>query len=255
MSSRILYEHPLNERIRLFLRLEHLFSQFFHFKAGYSFWDSHATVSALVEMITILDRTDIRSEVLKELDRHRNELSRLLNLSHVDKDRLEKTLAELSRYYREVQDLGNRLSHEIRENDLLNSIRQRTLVSGGTCGFDIPAYHYWLNQDAQIKSQSLNEWLSEMMPFSTSIELLLSLIRNSALFEPCTAHNGFFQQSFDSQAACQLLRIALNTDRACYPEVSGNKHRINLRFMEYTEMGRPHQVSQNLEFDMSACAI
>ncbi len=88
MSSRILYEHPLNERIRVFLRLEHLFSHIAHFKNSYSVWDTHATVGAMVEVITILDRNDLRSEVLKELDRHRNELSRLLNLPSVDNSRL-----------------------------------------------------------------------------------------------------------------------------------------------------------------------
>ena len=255
MSSRILYEHPLNERIRVFLRLEHLLSQISHFKNGYSVWDSHASVSALVEVITILDRTDLRSEVLKELDRHRNELSRLLDIANVDKGRLEKTLQELSHQSQNVQRLPNKLSSQIRENDLLNSVRQRTVISGGTCSFDIPAYHYWLHQDPHLKSATLAQWLEEITPFYEGIELILALIRNSSLFERQLAPNGFFQKSLETQYACQLLRIALSTDSELYPEVSGNKHRINVRFMQYTDTGRPKQVLETLEFEMSCCAI
>lgn len=255
MSSRILYEHPLNERIRVFLRLEHLFSQISHFKNGYSLWDSHASVSALVEVITILDRTDLRSEILKELDRHRNELSRLLDLPAVDTGRLEKTLKELTQQSTHIQSLPHKLSPRIRENDLLNSVRQRTVISGGTCGFDIPAYHYWLHQDPHLKSAALAQWLEEISPFYGAIELILALIRNSTLFERELAPLGFFQKSLETQYACQLLRIALTADSDLYPEVSGNKHRINIRFMGYKDTGRPTQIVRNVEFDMSCCAI
>ncbi len=255
MSSRILYEHPLNERIRVFLRLEHLFSQINHFKNGYSVWDSHASVSALVEIITILDRTDLRSEVLKELERHRHELSRLLDMQHVDKGRLEKTLEELKRQSQKIQNLANKLSPMIRENDLLNSVRQRTVISGGTCSFDIPAYHYWLHQDPHLKSAALAAWLSEITPFYAAIELILDLIRNSTLFERQLAVNGFFQKSLEVQYACQLLRIALSAEDGLYPEVSGNKHRINVRFMQYGDTGRAKHILETIEFDMSCCAI
>ncbi len=255
MSSRILYEHPLNERIRVFLRLEHLFSHIAHFKNGYSVWDTHASVAALVEVITILDRTDLRSEVLKELDRHRNELSRLLDLPSVDSSRLEKTLEELSLQSQRIQRLSNKLSAVIRENDLLNSVRQRSVISGGTCSFDIPSYHYWLHQDPHLKSACLAQWLEELNPFYEAISLILALIRNTALFEKQRAPSGFFQKSLEAQYPCQLLRIALSTHCDFYPEVSGNKHRANIRFVQYTEMGRPKQILESLEFELSCCAI
>ncbi len=138
MSAPILYEQPLNERIRAFLRLEHLFSQVSHFQNGRSLWDSHASVTALNEILTILDRTDIRSEVLKELDRHINGLSRLLDTPEVDKHRLDNTLQDLTVQLQKVQLLPSKLGSQIRDNELLNSVRQRTVITGGTCGFDIP---------------------------------------------------------------------------------------------------------------------
>ncbi len=255
MSAPILYEQPLNERMRAFLRLEHLFHQVNHFRNGKSLWDSHASVSALIEILTILDRSDIRSEIIKELDRHIGGLSKLLDISGVDHHRLECTLQELSGQLQKIQLLPSKLGSEIRDNDLLNSVRQRTVITGGTCGFDIPGYHYWLNQPLHIKAECLSRWVSEITPLRNGIELLLTLTRNSAFFERQAAVAGFFQRSLDTQNPCQLLRISLDPSSEAYPEVSGNKHRVNVRFLAYTEAGRPKQISDNLEFEMSCCSI
>lgn len=255
MSIPVLYEQPLNERIRSFLRLEHLFSQISYFNDRQSVWDSHACVSILLEILGILDRSDVRGEVLKELDRHSSGLSRLLDTPGIDHDRLDIALEQLTRQIAKIHQLPNKLGSEIRENDLLNSVRQRTLIMGGTCGFDLPAYHYWLNQPHEIKAESISKWLSVITPLQSGIELLLNLTRNSSLFERQSAEAGFFQRSLDTQNPCQLLRISLPPECGAYPEVSGNKHRVNVRFLAYNEAGRPKQVSYNLEFDLSCCTI
>lgn len=255
MSSAILYEHPLNERMRTLLRLEQLFAQLHHFQDGSSLWDSQASMTTLIEILGILERLDIRSEVLKELDRHIGGLSRLMDTPAVDHARLEDTLTELHEQFRQIQRLPNKLSSDMRENDLLNAIRQKMLLTGGTCGFDIPAYHYWLNQPAHVKGECLTRWIDEISPLNGAIELLLMLIRNSALFETHSAHLGLFQQSLDIQQPCQLLRVSLPADSTVYPEVSGNKHRINIRFLSFSELSKPKQVTTNLEFQMSCCAI
>jgi cell division protein ZapD len=255
MPSPILYEQPLNERIRAFLRLEHLFCQFTNTLNGDSVWDSHTSVSALIEILTILDRIDVRSEVLKELDKHINGLSRLLDTPNIDRERLDNALSHLNAQLKKIQNLPSKLGSAIRDNDLLNSVRQRTVITGATCGFDIPSYHYWLNQSGQIKFESLSRWHAEISPLQQSIELLLSLTRESAYFDKQKAEVGFFQRSLDTQNPCQLLRIALPVDCTAYPEVSGNKHRVNIRFLTYSETGRPKQIGYNLEFEMSCCAI
>lgn len=255
MLASILYEQPLNERMRLFLRLEHLFAQAMHFQQGSTLWDSHASVASLVEILSILDRSDIRSETLKELDRHIGGLSRLLDAPTVDRHQLDNTLAKLTTQFQRLQLLPGKLTGEIRDNEIVNSVRQRTTISGGTCGFDIPAYHYFLNQTTEKKTERLACWLSEMHPIKEGIDLILSLIRNSALFERQVSTGGFFQKSLDAQNPCQLLRISLPAESRIYPEVSGSKHRVNVRFLNYAETGRPKQIDYNLEFDISCCAI
>ena len=69
MSSSIIYEHPLSERMRFFMRLEHLFRQAAYTLRGYSVWDSRSTLMSLTAILDILSRGDLKTELLKELER------------------------------------------------------------------------------------------------------------------------------------------------------------------------------------------
>ncbi len=255
MSHPVLYEHPLNERIRILLRLEYFFSQASHFRNEAALWDSQAGVSAIIEILSILERNDVKSEILKELERHISSLSRYLDTPTIDRKRLDHTLDKLNAQVKKLHTITTKCGTDCRDNELLTNIRQRTNISGGTCGFDIPAYHYWLNQPTETRSECISHWLSEFRPIQEGIHLLLTTLRNSAFFEQKTAESGFFQQVLDPQHPCQLLRIALPIDCGTYPEVSGSKHRINIRLLSFPESGRPKQISHNFDFDICCCVI
>ena len=76
-STLISYEFPLNERMRIFIRLEQLFLQLDHFLSGTSVWDRRATVSTLVDILQVFTRHDLKAETLKELERHSNRLNQI----------------------------------------------------------------------------------------------------------------------------------------------------------------------------------
>lgn len=255
MSIPILYEHPLNERIRIFLRLEHYFLHAQHFLNGSTSADTQSGISTLIDILALLERNDVRAEVLKELERHITGLSKLLDTPNVDRIRLDSTLEKLTSRIQRLQTLPGKLGLEIRENDLINSIRQRTTIAAGTCGFDLPAYHYLLNQTPGERKERLRSWLAEFDPLKEGIDLLLSLLRGSAFFDRQHAEGGFYQKVLDSQNPCQLLRLCMPPNSGVYPEVSGSKHRINIRFLAFSNTDKPKQVSEKQEFDLSCCAI
>ena len=84
MAKPVIYEQPLNERVRTFLRLEHLFCQIDYTLRGYSIWDSRATLDTLVETLEILSRSDLKTELIKELERHIVKLNALQQSPGVD---------------------------------------------------------------------------------------------------------------------------------------------------------------------------
>ena len=77
MNTSIIYEFPLNERMRVFIRLEQLFNQFKHHLYGDNEFDKRAAISVLLDIMAIFKRNDLKSEILKELDRQSNALHKI----------------------------------------------------------------------------------------------------------------------------------------------------------------------------------
>jgi len=252
----ILYEQPLNERMRTFLRLESFLYQTSHFFESNSKWDMQASVFSIVKILYILERQDIRSEILKELERHSGILTRLLETPAIDRDRLDGTLKKLTAQAKEIHNLPGKLVKQLRSDDLLNNIRQRTAVSSSTCSFDIPAFYHWLHQPRDVCYERFASWMEDFRPLQNSLKLLLDLTRNSAFFEEKTAKAGFFQKSLDAAHPCQLVRINLPRSTQAYPEISGGKHRVNVRLLQYSASdSRPVQIEHDLDIEISCCAI
>ena len=93
----VIYEQPLNERMRTFLRLEFLYTQASYHADFPNPWSTRAAVSSLLEILAITARGDSRSEVLKELERHVNLLKEYQTKSGVDPGRLKSLMSNLLR--------------------------------------------------------------------------------------------------------------------------------------------------------------
>jgi cell division protein ZapD len=256
MPQPILYEFPLNERMRNFMRLENYFAQINYFSHHNSIWDSQSSLLVLIEILNIVDRNDIRSDVSKELERNIGTLSNFLNTPAVNTSRLQQTLDELHTQLHALQHASGKISRSLREDDLLNSIRQRVAVASSINSFDIPGFYYWLHQPVHVRQQQVQQWLSELKPIESGIALLNRLLRDSAIFECHTAESGFFQKTLNPQQACQMVRIELPSDATYFPETSGSKHRVSIRLLSYENSNqRPSQIVGNVDFALSCCGI
>ena len=70
----ILYEHPLQERIRTFLRLEHLFLRLHQLVTRVDPLDHHFALVTLFEIMDVAARADLKSDLLKDLDKQKHTL-------------------------------------------------------------------------------------------------------------------------------------------------------------------------------------
>ena len=71
----ILYEYPFNESIRTMLRLEQLFDRLGQLMERESALDHHFALVTLFEIMDVASRADLKSDVLKELERHKAQLN------------------------------------------------------------------------------------------------------------------------------------------------------------------------------------
>lgn len=254
-SDKIIYEHPLNERTRTFLRLEHLFKQLGHHLPNEDEWGSRATINALLDIVNIFGRADIKAELLKELERHRQKLASMKQLKGVDTRRLDQILAQLEESSLQLHQIAGQVCQELKENEFLKSIMQRNTIPGGSCAFDLPLYHYWLQQPPATREAELRQWMSTLSDIETAVNLLLSLIRGSTHPTREQAQAGFYQQALDSQNPVQLIRVGLPRGTPLFAEISGGKHRFSIRFMEPTENERPTQTDQDISFFLNCCTL
>ncbi|HEC17680.1 MAG TPA: cell division protein ZapD [Sedimenticola sp.] len=253
MSDLIIYEHPLNERIRTLLRLEHLFERIAFHMPRPETWSSRAAINGLLDIINILTRADIKSEVIKELERHSASLDRIRAAPGIDMQRLGSILKELEINTARLRQLNGQIGRNLRENDFLNGIMQRSGIPGGNCAFDLPHYHYWLRQPHDRRLEDLRRWFCELEPLQMATRLLLTLTRDCAGATRVQASGGMFQHTLESQAPAQLIRVGLPRESGLFPEISGGKHRFTIRFLEPEEIGRPAQTQQDVEFSLTCC--
>lgn len=251
----IIYEQPLNERIRIFLRLEHLFAQL-HFmeQKPNSDWHARALVATLVEIVSIFDRADIKTEFLKECDRLKIQFTKLFKSPNVDSKLLQSFIKKIDGASETIQSIKGRIGQELRDHEMITAIRHRLPIPGGTCNFDLPQYHYWLNENTGRRQSDIKSWILTFKPIEDTVSLILELIRNSAYQEQQTAKEGFAQKSLDGTTPCQLVRVTCD-NKDLFPEISGGKHRISIRFLSLDENGHPHQTKEDVDFELVCCII
>lgn len=255
-AARIVYEQPLNERTRTFMRLEYLFRQAsFHLERA-SEWDSRATLNCILEIVDIFGNTNLKSEVIKELERHSSNLKRLGQNPAVDPDQLGQLLVKINTHIDSMHGINGQIASELKSSEFLTSIRQRNAIPGGTCDFDLPAFHYWLQQPSEARNRDLLRWLGNFDAIGQSIQLILSMTRDSTPLKRTMAKQGLYQRTLDPNLPCQLVRIALPAGLPCFAELSGGRHRFTARFLQFSAAEeRAKQTDQDIEFELACCII
>jgi cell division protein ZapD len=257
MQNKILFEQPLNERMRNLLRLEHLFDLIVHRSdENIGKWDCRSILESLLEISDLLNRSDFKTELIKELARHSSKLSSLENNPAVDQHRLNIIKNDISELSAVLKDNSYQPGSELRNNELVTSFKQRISIPGGTCNFDLPRLHYWLSQASIKQKQDLDSWSNDLEPIKRSTDLALDMIRNSTNPTIEKAESGFYQKSIESNLSCQLIRVLLPSASRYYPEISGGKHRFTIRFMEETSTdSRPSQSINDVDFELHCCIL
>ena len=250
----ITYEYPLNERIRILMRMEDLFAKYAHFMARDTALDHHAALLALFEILEVA-RGDLKSDLIQELERQRHTLELLRNNPSVKSDALEEVLANIVTTVSQLQKLSGKTGQHLRDNEWVMSIKQRACIPGGVCEFDLPSFHYWLSLDIAARRDNLQEWMAPFQPLHSAICIILKILRDSGQSTHRVATKGAYQQMLSGRPA-QMLRVKLAQDLPYFPEISANKYAINIRF---TALGvgieRPKICDANVEFDLTLCCL
>jgi cell division protein ZapD len=250
------FEQPLNERIRMCLRVETLMKRFHYFEALKGDWSAYSALLTILELTALLERGDLKQELMKELERQHAALKALTKHQEIDHSKLDIILSKQKHALEQMHRLDGKLGEHLKRVDFLLGIKQRTSIPGGSCDFDLPQLRFWLNQEHEQRVADLQEWVAPYCQLENVIELILKAIRDSASARPVIAENGFYQKPLDTKQPTQLIRIGVDASKLMYPEISAGKHRYSVRFrrIDSIEM-QPAQVKEDVEFLLSRCAL
>jgi cell division protein ZapD len=253
-DNTIIYEQPLNEHIRVCLRLEHLFDQVLTNIEDGDEWSSRTAILALLETVNVIDRPDLKTKLTKALTQHASTLSQLEVLPQVDSSKLRSILNDLDRLIDQLYATQGKIGQTLRTNEFLNSVRQHLYNPGGAVNFSNPSLQLWLRQPALSRIENLNTWFKEFDQIREVVNLLLRLTRESSIPTEKYADKGFYQQALDPNTNCELVRVTVAPE--VYVEISAGRHRLSVRFLELNcqDDGRSKQIDSNIKFKLTCCA-
>ena len=240
------FEHPLTEKVRIYLRVETLMRQLHnsaHFAAPL---DYQLFFRSLFDLMDLFEQIHIKSELTKDLDKKKLTFKNWANVPGVDQAVLSGVLNDIDENFKNLMS-SERFGQSLKEDRFLSTIRQRFSIPGGSCCFDLPSLHFWLHQPLQRRFADATVWVEKLAPLHGALELLLKLTRETAHYKPQIARNGFFQSdAYDAN----ILRLEIPTDLSIYPMISGHKNRFVIKFINFeTSMA----YRQDVEFKLAVC--
>ena len=255
MNTVLTFEFPLNERVRTLLRLEDLFCKILTCIKEAEPHHHHVAMLNLFQIIDVMDRGDLKNELMHDLEKHRALLAFFRSNPKIDKAKLNETLDLVNTQVDQLKSVTPKPVQELKQNDWLMAIKQRGIIPGGLCEFDAPSYHFWLNQSESKRREDLHGWLSHILPVYQALELVLNLLRGSGESQSLMADNGSYQQMLASSKQVQMARIEVDKALNCYPEISANKYAIHIRFMRMNEQRQSSTCQQEVHFKLTLASL
>lgn len=245
----ILYEHPLNERIRNYLKLEQLFVQAADC-LQYNIVSSHSVFfNALFAILDTLERNDIRGDLLKDLEKLEQNLVVWSQVPDIDNAVLEDNLKQTVQLSTKLK-TTNPQWLQLKSDKFLTGLKQRFVIQGGSSLFDLPQLQFLLNQPLSQVENQCQHWLSLLTQINEALTLILKFVRQRAMFKQITTDSGFYQ---DNGEGLMLLRIKVADNFPFYPTISGNRFRYSIRFMMPCEETGRKYAKQAMTFQLAQC--
>ncbi|MCL1068669.1 cell division protein ZapD [Shewanella olleyana] len=245
MNNDLIYEQPLNEKTRSYLRLEYLADQLnHHIEADYQ----HHSFYPLFSLAELTDRCDYRSDILKDIDKQLLILTKWHALPHVDKVQIQNIIDQLHASKGPLQ-TNERIGCHLKQDRFIAALKQRFGMPGACCNFDLPQLHFWLAKPWHKRQDDLRTWLDNFLPILKPIKLLLELTRSTAEFRNTEAHQGFYQGN--SPQTLSLIRVEVNHLQGCYPTISGHKNRYAIHFVDFENQKHTDKL---VKFKLATCS-
>ena len=245
-----LYEEPVQEKIRKFIKIEFLLNKIHYFKGKDDKSENYIALLALCELYEVLSRSDIKSELIREIENQSAYLEKVKKIPQADHSKLSSVLEKQNQLLKLIYNIEiNYLDHL--ERDVLF----KTILKNCFTQLQPASIDFWLSRDILNRETQIDLWLEPLIFIKRSIDFILEVIRKSGRFEDRMAEKGFFIEKLDPKKNILLIRVTLTSDLYYYPQISVGKQRLTIMFTTKDDKNSLVPYQQDLNFILTTCSL
>ena len=110
----ILYEYPFNERIRTYLRLHQLFNRLSQLTQRVESIDHHFALTTLFEIMEVGSRSELKSDVLKDLERQKQLYGSYRGNPAISEKALDQLISQLDELFDTLNQVNGKIGQRKR---------------------------------------------------------------------------------------------------------------------------------------------
>ena len=243
-----IYEQPIDERIRKFLRLENIYMKINNHMDIDSKYDAYSTLLNISELFINLSRSEIKRDLISEIETQKVRYQEYSKLDGADKIKLNSIMEKQNAILKTLHDLEANYLNVLKNDELLQTIIKH--INTSCADLD-----YWLSRDHDFRKNQINLWLELIKPIENSIFFCLDLLRKSSETVEVTAKDGMYLFRMDVEKKIRLLRVTMKTDNYFFPRISVGPQRATVAFMTIDDNNKIIRLNQDINFVLDLCYI
>ena len=247
-SHAAIYEEPVDERIRKFLKLENYFLKIKYHKELDTSYDSFAAIYNLIMIYKTLSRVEVKSELIREIDFQKQKYNEYVKIDSSDKIKLSSIMEKQNVILNDLYNLKANYLTKL-NNDEFFQFCTKHYESLNT------EMDYWLTRDHAIRLNQINLWLEIIKPIESSVYFCLDILRKSSETNEICADNGFHLIKLNPEKKIRLLRITMQSDNYYFPHISLGPQRATISFTLLNENNKYVRIKENIIFVLDLCYI
>ena len=248
LNDEMIFEQPATPVMKACLRVETLFAQL-------NGAESHLAMLSLLDLIKILERSQLKASLTKELQQHLTRLLPLAESPHIDQRLLGTIMAELQQSLDAIRSLSGKLTGNLRQNEFLHAIANQRHYPASCFSFETPNYYLWLQSPSEICHRELQQWRNELATAETAVNLILRLVRENNPAEKIHAEQGQYHQTIERSSTYQLIRISQPKSDLIFPKITLSKQRLHIQYYQPAANRRPQHYDSAIAFKLTVCCF
>lgn len=252
-SHYVLYEKPLNETMRLLLRLDALFARYEQLKSDNHPITYDEQLAVLLRLIAITDRADLKSKLTQLIHQLIHRLQQWQQHKDANQEPIQQALAECQHCLAYFDQTRDKIGHHLREHFFVKQLLSQFNHPGGLTDFTLPIYALWQRQILEQKGHDIQDWMKEFEPLKLSIDLLLRFIRQNSECHTVWVDNGFYQQPIETKNTVQIFQVNVPLSFNIYPNISVGRHHVSIHFHHIPQAGFDISEPYTEPFECALC--